>query len=113
MLSVKSISNRGKNSCVVLDSVNHVIMSHYQPVNNGQVRSRPDPENFRLLSITESSDEASELKRRHSPKENPPDLKLNMPSGGGGSNKMMSAAGKIRRKIRLKRYTQINLRSKF
>ena len=81
-------------------------MSHYQPVSNGQVRSRPDPENFRLLSLTESSDEDTELKRRHSPKDkmspNPPDLKLNIP--GGGSNKMMSAAGKIRRKIRLKRY---------
>eukprot|EP00093_Oithona_nana_P001729 01729.XXX_707_3867_1 [CDS] Oithona nana genome sequencing. len=81
-------------------------MSQYQPVSNGQVRSRPDPENFRLLSITESSEEDTELKRRHSPKDNkvssnPPDLKLNIPKGS--SNKVMSAAGKIRRKIRLKR----------
>jgi len=87
--------------------VNNVIMSQYQPVSNGQVRSRPDPENFRLLSITESSEEDTELKRRHSsPKDNkvssnPPDLKLNIPKGS--SNKVMSAAGKIRRKIRLKR----------
>jgi len=83
-------------------------MSQYQPVSNGQVRSRPDPENFRLLSITESSEEDTELKRRHSPKDNkvssnPPDLKLNIPKGGCSSNKVMSAAGKIRRKIRLKR----------
>ena len=88
-------------------------MSHYQPVSNGQVRSRPDPENFRLLSITESSEEEdTELKRRHSlskdknhkvsSNQNPPDLKLNIPQGGP-SNKVMSAAGKIRRKIRLKR----------
>ena len=86
--------------------VNNVIMSQYQPVSNGQVRSRPDPENFRLLSITESSEEDTELKRRHSPKDNkvssnPPDLKLNIPKGS--SNKVMSAAGKIRRKNRLNR----------
>lgn len=60
-----------------------------------------DNENFRLLSVSDTSD--SELKQRSpSRTEKVPDLKLAMPSGSS-ANRVLSTAGKIRRKIRLKR----------
>ena len=74
-------------------------MTLYQPINNGSAVSN-NSESFRLLSISESTDENDDknLKQR---KSQPEDLKLSMPNTS--SNKVMSAAGKIRRKIRLKR----------
>jgi hypothetical protein len=81
-------------------------MSIYsQPQPNGHVASNglklpPNrDESLRLLSITESSDNELDVKNR--PNASVPDLKLAMPSSG--ANRALSAAGKIRRKIRLKR----------
>jgi len=79
----------------------------YQPVSNGRPTKLGDIENLRLLSVSDSDVEAEpELKQRGgSPKisKNVPDLKLTMPSGSIGANRVLSTAGKIRKKIRLKR----------
>lgn len=89
----------------------------YQALSNGQSggsglkRGSPiSGESFRLLSISESSDnDELEVKHRIGAKSPPPsvqtvpDLKLNMPTASGAANRVASAAGKIRRKIRLKR----------
>ena len=87
----------------------------YQPVSNGRPTKLGDIENLRLLSVSDSGDEA-ELKQRGggSPKisKNVPDLKLTMPSGSTGANRVLSTAGKIRKKIRLKRYKTSNLTKK-
>ena len=82
---------------------------HHQPyVSNGRPTKLGDIENLRLLSVSDSDVEAEpELKQRGgSPKisKNVPDLKLTMPSGSIGANRVLSTAGKIRKKIRLKRY---------
>ena len=77
----------------------------YQPVSNGRPTKLGDIENLRLLSVSDS-DEAELKQRGGSPKisKNVPDLKLTMPSGSTGANRVLSTAGKIRKKIRLKRY---------
>ena len=99
-------------------------MSVYQPSSAAvaaNIKKIPavahEGENHRLLSMTESSeddqDEDFGLKKRPSPTsvagsaaekrhlKKLPDLKLAMPQSS--NNLMSSAAGKIRRKIRLKR----------
>ena len=78
----------------------------YQPVSNGRPTKLGDIENLRLLSVSDSDEAEAELKQRGgSPKisKNVPDLKLTMPSGSTGANRVLSTAGKIRKKIRLKR----------
>ena len=81
----------------------------YQPVSNGHAKriqnGGGDNESLRLLSLSasDSSENFSELKQRTSNNNSSnlvPDLKLTMPN----ANRVLSTtAGKIRKKIRLKR----------
>ena len=80
----------------------------YQPVSNGhakRIQNGGDNESLRLLSLSasDSSENFSELKQRTSNNNSSnlvPDLKLTMPN----ANRVLSTtAGKIRKKIRLKR----------
>ena len=75
-------------------------MTLYQPLHNTTTGN--NSENFRLLSITESTDENDDKNSLKQRKSNTEDLKLTI-TPSTSSNKVMSAAGKIRRKIRLKR----------